>query len=206
MDAGSRDEAAGQEDGVCHLFEAMAFKSTRNMYVDTCDYAYWVSWGNSTPTQNQNSLMYLYKHNPITRRSHQQVVSALDDLGAIPTANASREQLLLSIDVLRNSVPEAMELFADTVLHPRFGACVRPRGLGVGLWRVVRVYVYTYTHPRFSLYAADEEEVEEAKVVLGLQLEGMAPELLVKEAIQEAAYAGQPLGRPHFVTAETLPG
>jgi hypothetical protein len=48
--------------------------------------------------------------------------------------------------------------------------------------------------------------VEESKVVLGLQLEGMAPELLVKEAIQEAAYAGQPLGRPHFVTAETLPG
>jgi len=31
VDAGSRDEASGQEDGVCHLFEAMAFKSTRNM-------------------------------------------------------------------------------------------------------------------------------------------------------------------------------
>lgn len=54
-------------------------------------------------------------------------------------------------------------------------------------------------------HETDEEEVEEAKVVLGLQLEGMAPELLVKEAIQEAAYTGQPLGRPHFVTAETLP-
>lgn len=33
VDAGSRDEALGQEDGVCHLFEAMAFKSTRNMCV-----------------------------------------------------------------------------------------------------------------------------------------------------------------------------
>ncbi len=54
------------------------------------------------------------------------MVSALDDLGAIPTANASREQLLLSIDVLRNSLPEAMELFADTVLRPRFGGWGRP--------------------------------------------------------------------------------
>lgn len=42
-------------------------------------------------------------------------------------------------------------------------------------------------------------------MVLGLQLEGMAPELLVKESIQEGAYAGTPLGRPHFVTAQTLP-
>ena len=67
------------------------------------------------------------------------------------------------------------------------------------------IHIYV-NPPSFFSYAADEEEVEEAKVVLGLQLEGMAPELLVKEAIQEAAYAGQPLGRPHFVTAETLPG
>ena len=84
VDAGSRDEVPGQEDGVCHLFEAMAFKSTHNM-------------------------------------SHQQVVSALDDLGAIPTANSSREQLLLSIDVLRNALPQAFEIFADILLRPRIG-------------------------------------------------------------------------------------
>ncbi len=84
VDAGSRDEVPGEEDGVCHLFEAMAFKSTDGM-------------------------------------SHQQVVSALDDLGAIPTANSSREQLLLSVDVLRNSLPEAFQIFADIVLHPKIG-------------------------------------------------------------------------------------
>jgi len=84
VDAGSRDEIPGEEDGVCHLFEAMAFKSTHGM-------------------------------------THQQVVSALDDLGAIPTANSSREQLLLSVDVLRNYLPEAFQIFADIVLHPKNG-------------------------------------------------------------------------------------
>ena len=87
VDAGSRDEVPGEEDGVCHLFEAMAFRSTNNM-------------------------------------SHQLVISSLDDLGAIPTVNSSREQLLLSIDVLRNSLPQAFELFADIVLHPKIGRCV----------------------------------------------------------------------------------
>jgi hypothetical protein len=52
---------------------------------------------------------------------------------------------------------------------------------------------------------SDVDEVEESKMILGLHLESMAPELMVKEAIQEAAYPGQALGRPHFVTPETLP-
>lgn len=52
----------------------------------------------------------------------------------------------------------------------------------------------------------DPTEVEESKMILGLHLESMAPELMIKEAIQEAAYPGQALGRPHFVTSETLPG
>ena len=70
------------------------------------------------------------------------MVSALDDLGAIPTANASREQLLLSIDVLRNAVPQAMELFADTVLNPRFGA-----SSSLGLALALRVGLCMYADP-----------------------------------------------------------
>ncbi len=62
------------------------------------------------------------------------------------------------------------------------------------------------THPRSRTYHTDVDEVEEAKMILGLHLESLAPELLVKEAIQEAAYPDQALGRPHFVTPETLPG
>lgn len=58
---------------------------------------------------------------PLSFRSQQQLVHELDDLGAIPTANSSREQVLLSLDVLRNSLPEAMELLADVVRNPVFG-------------------------------------------------------------------------------------
>lgn len=106
VDAGSRDEVPGEEDGVCHLFEAMAFKSTQGM-------------------------------------THQQVVSALDDLGAIPTANSSREQLLLSVDVLRNSLPEAFQIFADIVLHPKIGTlCLVFWLCGVGWECVCLDFVY----------------------------------------------------------------
>ncbi|EKU21800.1 hypothetical protein NGA_0239600 [Nannochloropsis gaditana CCMP526] len=52
----------------------------------------------------------------------------------------------------------------------------------------------------------DAQDIEESKTIVGLHLDSIAPELLVKEAIQEAAYPGQALGRPHFVTPETLPG
>jgi len=52
---------------------------------------------------------------------------------------------------------------------------------------------------------SDAQDIEESKTILGLHLDSIAPELLVKEAIQEAAYPGQALGRPHFVTPETLP-
>lgn len=50
-------------------------------------------------------------------RSHQQVVRELDDLGAVPSANSTRDQLLFSVDVLRNLVPQAMDIFADCLIN-----------------------------------------------------------------------------------------
>lgn len=167
------------------MFEAMAFKSTHDM-------------------------------------THQQVVSALDDLGAIPTANSSREQLLLSVDVLRNSLPEAFQIFADIVLHPKIGtfcfvfrmllflcALIVYAVINVCFWDRANItansQIFLFLPPLLSSPRTDVDEVEESKMILGLHLESMAPELMVKEAIQEAAYPGQALGRPHFVTPETLP-
>jgi processing peptidase subunit alpha len=49
------------------------------------------------------------------------------------------------------------------------------------------------------------EEVEDAKMALGFQAMDMMPELLLGEALQEAAYgANQQLGQPHFCPAEAL--
>jgi len=65
---------------------------------------------------------------------------------------------------------------------------------------------HTFSYHSFHFVSlSDVDEVEESKMILGLHLQSMAPELMVKEAIQEAAYSGQALGRPHFVTPETLP-
>jgi mitochondrial-processing peptidase subunit alpha len=46
-----------------------------------------------------------------------------------------------------------------------------------------------------------EEEVEEQKVVMQYQMEDILPDMLMKEALQGAAYPGQQLGRPHFCPA-----
>lgn len=49
-----------------------------------------------------------------------------------------------------------------------------------------------------------EEEVEESKAIISIQLETLAPELMIKEAIQEGAYPGEALGRPHLCTPESM--
>ena len=54
-------------------------------------------------------------------RNQSKLISALDDLGAIPTANSSREQFMISLDVLRSSLPEAFELLAELLLRPVYG-------------------------------------------------------------------------------------
>eukprot|EP00952_Eustigmatos_sp_NYUAD-ZCMA_P006452 27780-Eustigmatos_ZCMA.PRE.1 len=60
---------------------------------------------------------------PFHDRDHEQLVHDLDHLGAVPFTNPSREQMLMSLDVLRHSLPDAMDIFADILLNPTFGAC-----------------------------------------------------------------------------------
>jgi mitochondrial-processing peptidase subunit alpha len=46
------------------------------------------------------------------------------------------------------------------------------------------------------------EEVEMQKNIVNLQMEDMMPDTLMKEALQAAAYVGQPLGKPHMCSPE----
>ncbi|CAM9867093.1 unnamed protein product [Phaeothamnion confervicola] len=48
-------------------------------------------------------------------------------------------------------------------------------------------------HPRLA-----DAEVDEQRDVVALQIAEMPPEMLLKEALQGAAYPGQQLGRPHY--------
>lgn len=51
---------------------------------------------------------------------------------------------------------------------------------------------------------SDPAEIDDAKAVIELQLDTLAPELQIKELLQEAAYRGQPLGRPHFCRPQDM--
>ncbi|CAM9090153.1 unnamed protein product [Ascophyllum nodosum] len=55
-------------------------------------------------------------------RSHQQVVSDFEEMGATTSTHGSRDQMLYCVDVLRDNLEPAMELFADTLVNPRITA------------------------------------------------------------------------------------
>lgn len=50
-------------------------------------------------------------------RSHAQLVRELEDIGALPTASSGREQIIYTVDLLRDNVERGLELLADAVLN-----------------------------------------------------------------------------------------
>eukprot|EP00640_Fibrocapsa_japonica_P001792 CAMPEP_0113936676 /NCGR_PEP_ID=MMETSP1339-20121228/3515_1 /TAXON_ID=94617 /ORGANISM="Fibrocapsa japonica" /LENGTH=455 /DNA_ID=CAMNT_0000939209 /DNA_START=269 /DNA_END=1636 /DNA_ORIENTATION=+ /assembly_acc=CAM_ASM_000762 len=50
-----------------------------------------------------------------------------------------------------------------------------------------------------------EEEVEQNKMVMGYQMLELPEDMVMKDALQMAAYQGQPLGRPHYCEPDRLP-
>ncbi|KAJ0410832.1 hypothetical protein ATCC90586_010155 [Pythium insidiosum] len=55
-----------------------------------------------------------------TTRSHAELVREIEDIGALTTASCGREQIIYTIDVLRDNAERALELLADSVLHAAF--------------------------------------------------------------------------------------
>ena len=52
-------------------------------------------------------------------RSHAEVVGALESIGGVPSATASREEMVYSVDVLREHTKSAVELLSDCVTRPK---------------------------------------------------------------------------------------
>ncbi|CAM9138951.1 unnamed protein product [Chrysoparadoxa australica] len=52
-------------------------------------------------------------------KTHEEVLQAIDSMGGTFQASVSREQLLFCVDVMRDYLPNAMELLAECVLAPR---------------------------------------------------------------------------------------
>ncbi|KAF0689618.1 Aste57867_18949 [Aphanomyces stellatus] len=51
-------------------------------------------------------------------RPHAELVREFEDIGAQTTASSGREQLIYTVDVLRDNVDRALELLADAILRP----------------------------------------------------------------------------------------
>ena len=53
-----------------------------------------------------------------TTKSWAEMVGALESIGGVTSVAASREEIMYTVDVLREGAPAAMELLADTVARP----------------------------------------------------------------------------------------
>lgn len=65
-----------------------------------------------------NHMMQHMSFKSSDSRSHGAFVQQLEDIGASVTANGSREQLIYTMDVLRDHIDSGMEMLADSVLNP----------------------------------------------------------------------------------------
>ncbi|KAF1795682.1 Peptidase M16, N-terminal [Phytophthora cactorum] len=52
-----------------------------------------------------------------TSRSHAQLVHEIEDIGALTTSACGREQIIYTIDLLRDNVEKGLELLADAILN-----------------------------------------------------------------------------------------
>lgn len=52
-----------------------------------------------------------------TTRSHAQLVHEIEDIGALTTSSCGREQIIYTIDLLRDNVEKGLELLADAILN-----------------------------------------------------------------------------------------
>ncbi|DAZ97009.1 TPA: hypothetical protein N0F65_011924 [Lagenidium giganteum] len=55
-----------------------------------------------------------------SKRSHAQLVSEVEDIGALTTASCGREQIIYTVDLLRDNVERGLELLADSVLNVQY--------------------------------------------------------------------------------------
>ena len=70
--------------------------------------------------QGSTHVMEAMAFKSTTNRSHAEVVREFEDLGVFPSCVSAREEILYTIDVMRDRVESAVEIFADAVCNPLF--------------------------------------------------------------------------------------
>jgi len=136
---------------------------------------------NDEMTMGCNHLLELLAFSGTTRTSEEQdnndISARLDSMGGASFCNASREQFLYCIDVLRPNVDKAMSLLADVYLHPQLTE--------EDVDQVKKVVEYQWL-----------DMLPEGKLGEGLQMAAYQP---------ISGNQRQQLGRPHFCPLEALP-
>lgn len=72
------------------------------------------------PTDESVGVSHLLEHlgfKTTQTRSHAQLVREMEDIGALTTASSGREQIIYTMDLLRDNVERGLELLADAVLN-----------------------------------------------------------------------------------------
>ena len=103
--------------------------ATQEMHGLMSSFAFVVSVGSSSETQvgqgantGATQMVELTAFGATLQRSQQEISAEMEQLGGMVQCVSSREQIMFCVDVLRENVERAMELLADTVLHPRLDA------------------------------------------------------------------------------------
>jgi processing peptidase subunit alpha len=79
-----------------------------------------VDAGSRCETASEVGVTHLLEHlgfKGTPTRSHAELVREMESIGALATASCGREQIIYTVDVLRDNVAKAVELLADSVLN-----------------------------------------------------------------------------------------
>ena len=114
------------------------------------------------------------------RRTEEELAAAFDAIGAHPENMFQRDGTSVSMDVMRDKIPEAVELLADCVQRPRITAeNVQHAKEMVGIWYEDMQIAPAETH---------------------------VAQVVIEEAVHETAFgADSPLGHPSNCSLEQLP-
>ena len=84
-------------------------------------FAFIVSAGSSFEEQSGSTQMLeLTSFKSTKRRSHQYLLEEVEQLGGMVQCLTTRENILYCVDVLRENAEQAMDIMADSVMHPSF--------------------------------------------------------------------------------------
>lgn len=96
--------------------------ASQETYGELCNFGVFMDGGSRTETHETTGatqLMELMAFKSTLRRSHEQIHMDIADLGGTTTSFATRDLLMMNIEVLRENLEPAMEVLGESLLIPQ---------------------------------------------------------------------------------------